>query len=60
MNLKSFVIYYEKKLLIVLNGDMQLLSSNDVLNWYAAKYAFERDKLSGYFVDTIEIEKGTF
>lgn len=27
---------------------------NQILDWYAEKYAMERSKLSGYFVDSIE------
>lgn len=55
----TFVIFYEGKVLIVLKiNDMPPLpNSQQILDWYAKNYAFERFKLTGCYSHSIDVSQ---
>ncbi len=51
------VVYYEKKILVIIECDVKYLWTNDILDWYAKAYAFDRSKLAAVNVDCIQYSK---
>jgi hypothetical protein len=53
-----FAIFYEHKLLIVVDMSACKFShGQNILDWYTKKYAFDRNKLSGAWIDSIKYEE---
>ena len=52
-----YTIFYNGKLLVVLTGFVgaPLPERNNILDWYAKNYAFERKALTGGYVHSIPI-----
>lgn len=51
-----FAIFYENKILVILTGlYVPLPLPNNVLDWYANNYAFERNKLTGCYCQSISV-----
>jgi hypothetical protein len=53
-----FIIYYNKSVLVVVKFKTQGITPEygDILNWYAKEYGFEREKLSGCYAHSINVE----
>lgn len=57
----SFVVFYDKSVLIVINGfsGMSPLPTEErLLDWYSRNYGIERKRLSGAYVQAIEVDRG--
>lgn len=51
------IVFYEEKVLITIDvGKICWSSKSQILDWYADKYAFEREKLSGVWSKQIKFE----
>ena len=56
-----FVVFYDKNVLIVLNGFSgmsPLPTAERLLDWYSRNYSIERKRLSGTYVQSIEVDRG--
>lgn len=54
---ENFVVKYNESGLILITGINKTLFDYQILDWYASKYAMDRSKLSGYFLDSIEYKE---
>lgn len=54
----TFAVFYDKKLLVVLTDfdGAPLPERNDILDWYAANYAFERARLTGAYSHSVSVK----
>jgi len=58
----NFVVLYRDSptkitTLILITHITNYIEESELLDWYAAKYAIDRSKLSGYFLDSIEYKE---
>lgn len=57
---QTFVVFFDGGLFVVIRNVPQLWLRNMVLDWYAEKYAIDREKITGEWSQEIDASLATF